>query len=331
MTRYFNTEGFCNPKEHYMVKLDNRLERIKRLLVERKKYFVINRGRQYGKTTTLRALEKYLMDEYIVLSLDFQQLGTKDFADEATFSNAFADIMIRAFHINNTDDSEELLKPLSGIRAEGSIGLKDLFVRLSDVCRNSPRPMVLMIDEVDSASNNQVFVDFLAQLRSYYLYRDKMPIFHSVILAGVYSIKNLKLKLRQESEHQYNSPWNIAADFDIDMNFSAKQIAGMLEEYENDYQTGMNITAVAEEIYAYTSGYPVLVSLICKRIDEKIVGSEGYESPDIAWSKKGVEKAVTMILKENPLLFESMAKQLDTYEALHRITEDILYRGKRID
>lgn len=195
MTRYFNTEGSCNPKEHYMVKLDNRLERIKRLLVERKKYFVINRGRQYGKTTTLRALEKYLMDEYIVLSLDFQQLGTKDFADEATFSNAFADIMIRAFHINNTDDSEELLKPLSGIRAEGSIGLKDLFVRLSDVCRNSPRPMVLMIDEVDSASNNQVFVDFLAQLRSYYLYRDKMPIFHSVILAGVYSIKNLKLKI----------------------------------------------------------------------------------------------------------------------------------------
>ena len=187
-----------------------------------------------------------------------------------------------------------------------------------------------MIDEVDSACNNQVFVDFLAQLRSYYLYRDKMPIFHSVILVGVYSIKNLKLKLRQESEHQYNSPWNIAADFDIDMNFSARQIAGMLEEYENDYQTGMKITAVAEEIYAYTSGYPVLVSLICKRIDEKIVGSEGYESPDIAWSKKGVEKAVTMILKENPLLFESMAKQLDTYEALHRITEDILYRGKRI-
>lgn len=26
-----------------------------------------------------------------------------------------------------------------------------------------------MIDEVDSASNNQVFIDFLAQLRGYYL------------------------------------------------------------------------------------------------------------------------------------------------------------------
>ncbi len=60
----------------------------------------------------------------------------------------------------------------------------------------------------------------------------------------------------------------------------------MLEEYENDYQTGMNITAVAEEIYAYTSGYPVLVSLICKRIDEKSLEARDTKACDIAWSKR---------------------------------------------
>ena len=54
--RYFNTEGLCRPEEHYMVQLDDRMEQIKTLFVDRKKYFVINRGRQYGKTTTLRAL-----------------------------------------------------------------------------------------------------------------------------------------------------------------------------------------------------------------------------------------------------------------------------------
>ena len=59
MTRYFNTEGLCIPEEHYMVRLDDRLEKIKRLYVKRGKYFVINRGRQYGKTTTLRALKEY--------------------------------------------------------------------------------------------------------------------------------------------------------------------------------------------------------------------------------------------------------------------------------
>lgn len=79
--RYFNTEGVCRPAEHYMVRLDDRLDKIKRLYVDRRKYFVINRGRQYGKTTTLRALEEYLKDEYIVVSMDFQSISTEEFAD----------------------------------------------------------------------------------------------------------------------------------------------------------------------------------------------------------------------------------------------------------
>ena len=164
------------------------------------------------------------------------------------------------------------------------------------MCENSSRPIVLMIDEVDSASNNQVFIDFLAQLRAYYLKRDKMPIFQSVILAGVYNIKNLKLKLRPESEHQYNSPWNIAAEFKIDMSFSAAQIAGMLEEYEEEHHTGMDLQAVSEEIYAYTSGYPVLVSAICKYIDEDLDSDEEFENQEQMWSKEGVVHAVMKIL-----------------------------------
>ena len=97
--------------------------------------------------------------------------------------------------------------------------------------------MVLIIDEVDSESNNQVFVDFLAQLQRYYLDRDYSPAFQSVILAGVYDIKNLKLKIRPDDEHQYNSPWNIAADFNVEMDLSSAQIRGMLEEYESDHRT----------------------------------------------------------------------------------------------
>ena len=327
MIKYFNTEGSCKPKEHYMVKLDDRLEMTKNLLINRKKYFVINRGRQYGKTTTLRALEEYLKDDYIVLSLDFQQLGTEDFADEATFAYAFADILLRTFQISGADDSEEMLKPLSGMREEHGIGLKDLFVRLSDICGNSPRPIVLMIDEVDSASNNQVFIDFLAQLRSYYLNRDKTPIFHSVILAGVYDIKNLKLKLRPESEHQYNSPWNIAAKFNINMGFSSSQIRGMLEEYEADYHTGMDTETVAEEIYQYTSGYPVLVSSICKYIDEELLGEDAMETPAKAWSTEGIEKAVKQILIDDIPLFGSMIRHLNEYPDMKRMFQAILFQG----
>ena len=176
----------------------------------------------------------------------------------------------------------------------------------------------------------RLFVDFLALLRKYYLNRDETPIFHSVILAGVYDIKNLKLKLRSDSEHQYNSPWNIAADFDIDMSFSVSQIENMLEEYEEENKTGMNIKGVAEEIYQYTSGYPVLVSSICKQLDEKIFGTVGFETMQKTWTKQGIERAVSNILRKSSPLFESMTKQLDIYKDLRGMIEDIIYRGRKV-
>ena len=127
-----------------------------------------------------------------------------------------------------------------------------------------------MIDEVDQASNQELFLDFLGMLRDKYMKRRSRPTFQSVILAGVYDIKNLKLKMGKDGERQYNSPWNIAARFNIDMNFSVAQIAAMLEEYENDKHTNMDVKGIAECIYAYTSGYPYLVSAVCKLLDEDI-------------------------------------------------------------
>ena len=49
---------------------------------------MINRGRQYGKTTTLRALAEYLKDDYVVVALDFQAIGAEEFADAELFMEA---------------------------------------------------------------------------------------------------------------------------------------------------------------------------------------------------------------------------------------------------
>ena len=64
----FNTTGLCNPRKHYMVDINDKLENIKKL-VEKEKYFIINRPRQYVKTTTLVALENSLKDEYLVIKI----------------------------------------------------------------------------------------------------------------------------------------------------------------------------------------------------------------------------------------------------------------------
>lgn len=333
MQRYFNTEGQCEPKKHYMVRLDDRLEKIKRLFVDRGKYFIINRGRQYGKTTTLRLLAEFLKDDYVILSMDFQMMSSANFADEQTFVISFMAYVSRVLSakkdtIENLDT--EAFQNLLSLKKEERISMDKMFCALSEICQIAKKPVVLMIDEVDSASNYRVFLDFLAMLRGYYLDRENSPIFQSVILAGVYDIKNLKLKIRSEEEYQYNSPWNIAARFHIDMSFTAVQIASMLEEYEQDNHTGMNVEEMARCIYDYTSGYPYLVSAICKFLDEEIPEMAGFEDMGTVWTKEGIRQAVKILLNENTPLFDSMVKQLDTFKDLKELIEQLLYRGRRI-
>lgn len=331
--RYFNTEGCCKPNVHYMVPLDDRLAAIRELYVNRGKYFVINRGRQYGKTTTLIALANYLQDDYIVISMDFQLMSTASFADEQTFVVSFIRYLEELVwdEENLTALSENEYYPkLTALCSQEKPSLDEMFRCFSRICRTSGKPIVLMIDEVDSASNNQVFIDFLAQLRGYYLARDRRPIFHSVILAGVYDIKNLKLKIRPLSEHQYNSPWNIAADFDINMSFSIEQIQTMLTAYESDHHTGMNIALVADEIYQYTSGYPYLVSAICKILDEKLPSQEPPAGSGQVWSKDGVGEAVKILLRSKTTLFDSLMKHLSEYPDMKQMLYTMLFLGEPV-
>ena len=319
MQRVFNVTGNCIPNRHYMVDITSRLEAIKRM-VDAEQYITINRARQYGKTTTLKALERYLSDEYYVLNIDFQKaMSTTQFRDENTFSAAFADAFVFLFESINTDG--EIETQLSSLQNDTQLSMIKLFRHLSRICKAASKPIVLLIDEVDQASNNQVFLDFLAQLRGYYLDRDSTPTFKSVILAGVHDIRNLQLKIRPDSEHKHNSPWNIASALDIDMSFSPDDIEGMLNEYEADHNTGMDIKAVSELIHDYTSGYPVLVSQICKFIDE---------DDSMTWDKEGVKAAVKKLLKYQAPLFESLANKLEQYPELRQQLIMMLEKGRKI-
>ena len=48
--------------------------------------------------------------------------------------------------------------------------------------------------------------------------------FKSVVLAGVTDIKYLKSRIKPDNDRKVISPWNIAADFDIDMIDNFKSI-----------------------------------------------------------------------------------------------------------
>lgn len=267
--------------------------------------------------------------------IDFQTFGNAKFKSENTFSLAFAHSFLRALKRNALSDKSTFREEI--VRLEGYINdrqkhfeLKELFEELSNICDASNLPVVLLIDEVDSATNQQVFIDFLAQLRACYIYRDIQGTFQSVILAGVYDIKNLKDRINSDENSKTSSPWNIAADFNIDMSFSAYDIAGMLQEYENDYLTGMDIPQIAGLLYEYTSGYPFLVSRLCKLMDEEICRNAEYQSKSKSWTEEGFLEAVRMLLMEKNTLFDSLIGKLKAYPELNNMLNSLLFTGKSI-
>ncbi len=312
-----------------MVNIEDKLAAI-RSMIDRGSYFVMNRARQYGKTTTLACLAKTLKNEYVVISLDFQKLSNTEFAEEKRFCVSFVKLLLKAVNNKQTqiqglngDIKRSLHEAASGNSLET---LGQMFGMLSDLCETADRPVVLMIDEVDSASNNQIFLDFLAQLRGYYLDREQTATFHSVILAGVYDIKNLKWKIRPEEDHRLNSPWNIAESFEIDMSFSVSGIEGMLSEYKADHSVDMNITEISQTIYDYTFGYPFLVSYICKTVDEMLqLDNMDY----YVWSQRGIVEAVGKILRERSTLFDSLDRQLREHTEMKELLKNLLFQGSR--
>ena len=142
----------------------------------------------------------------------------------------------------------------------------------------------------------------------------------------MYDIRNIKLRMINEGVYTplaienaiNNSPWNIAADFDVDMSFSPDEIATMLTDYEANHGTGMDILALADEIHSFTSGYPFLVPRICQSIDEEPGGD---------WTRHGVQEAVKTILDEKNTLFDDIYKNLENNRELYDFLYGLLVAG----
>lgn len=159
-----------------------------------------------------------MQDDYIVIHLSFEA-ADEWFESLYTLAQGLSRKIERVLRRQGGSDEELRIweHPISK-----EFPFDDFGNKISDFCEKSDKKIVLMIDEVDKSSDNQIFVSFLGLLRSKYLeqLQGNESTFHSVISAS-----------------KYNSPWNIAAEFDLNLNFSADDIQTMLKEYEEDYKT----------------------------------------------------------------------------------------------
>jgi len=318
MSKTFNVTGLCIPDKHYMIDISERIEEIVRM-VENGQYFTINRPRQYGKTTILNALSNALRIDYVVIDSSFE--GT----DDGLFYSAenFCSRILGRFAKNIRFTDQAAYKLLLKYHEMKPENFDDLSNIITNLVEESDKEVVLLIDEVDKSSNSKIFLQFLGLLRNKYLAGNagRDLTFKSVVLAGVHDIKNLKLAIRDESDTRFNSPWNIASRFSIEMSFSSKEIEVMLLEYKNEHSLAFDAKMIADGIYQLTSGYPYLVSDICLIIDENL---------NRDWSSNGVNNAARQILNEKNTLFDDVIKNIANNNDLKQVAIDILFEGKRV-
>lgn len=315
--KYFNVTGLCIPEKHYMVDISSKVKKIIEM-VDRGDYFTINRPRQFGKTTTFNELVEELSKKYIVIDASFEGIGDDLFETEEKFCEAVFRIFARCVRFSN----KELYNKLKYYE-DKTKDFNELSENITTIIEEYDRDMILIIDEVDKSSGNRIFMQFLGVLRNKYLLMNagKDLTFKSVILGGVNDIKNIKLKIRNEQDRVFNSPWNIAADFKVDMSFSEEEIKTMLEDYIKETTIKMDSDLLAKEIRNFTSGYPYLVSRLCKNIDEYL---------DKDWTLQGLTKAIKMTLNEPNTLFDDVIKNIENFEDIKAVVYEILVEGKQI-
>jgi len=90
MKKKFNITGICYPHAHYMMDVTQKMKAIQ-AMVEGEDYFIINRPRQYGKTTSIYLLAEALnaSTEYMAIEMNFQGLGEQWHQSDNAFARMF--------------------------------------------------------------------------------------------------------------------------------------------------------------------------------------------------------------------------------------------------
>ncbi|MDX2302346.1 MAG: hypothetical protein NW226_06075, partial [Microscillaceae bacterium] len=97
MRKEFNDTGLCVPEKHFMVDTLPKLNQVMDL-INRGKYFTMNRPRQFGKTTTAFLLLKELSkkEDYLLLDLSFEVAEDQSFENKQNFALYFAKSLQKA-------------------------------------------------------------------------------------------------------------------------------------------------------------------------------------------------------------------------------------------
>ena len=259
--RFFNTEGPIRADEHYHVPPLERVDLDDLLgLIRDKRYFVLHAPRQTGKTSALLALRDLLNGggDYrcVYVTVEAAQAARENVGD------AMRAILFQLESEEQATLGSDTLADVWPRALERAGALGALRASLARWSMADPRPLVLLIDEIDTLVGDTL-LSVLRQLRAGYPDRPgRFP--HSVVLCGVRDVRDYRIcSTARKAAVPGGSAFNIKSKSLRLGDFSEAETRALLAQHTA--HTGQVFTAGAvAAVWMRTAGQPWLVNALCR-------------------------------------------------------------------
>ena len=260
--RFFNTSGPMDPHDHYcipplaLLDLDYVLN-----LIHEKEYFILHGPRRTGKTSALKALQDHLNSgaagDYRCLYVSIEAAQAWQGNPPEAMAGILDALAERASSVLGDDSLEGIV---SEVLASGRPATA-LWKSLTRWARSDARPLVLLIDEIDSLLGDSL-LSVLRQLRSGYDLRPNgFP--QSIVLCGVRDLRDYRIHSGSTGRTIVGgSAFNISADSLRLGDLDRAKVDALLGQHTSE--TGQRFEpAAVDRVYTQTVGQPWLVNALC--------------------------------------------------------------------
>ena len=327
--RFFNTEGPVRAEDHYAIpplKRGNVAEILQ--LIRDKRYFALHAPRQTGKTSALIALRDLLNSGG----------GAPEGASAPSGGFRCVDVNVEVGQVAR-DDTERGMRAILGSLADSAMLLGDDFPAgiwlevlegmgpenalkglLTRWCLANPKPLVLLVDEIDSLVGDTL-LSVLRQLRAGYQQRPRgFP--HSVVLCGVRDIRDYRIKSSSGEVVAGGSPFNVAAKSLRLGDFTRKETRRLMAQHI--LETGQRFTPAARKaVWEHTQGQPWLVNALCAGA---CFDSEAGRDRSHAIDVEAINAAREELILSRRTHLDQLAHKLEE-ERVRRVVEPLLAGG----
>ncbi len=311
----FNTAGPCVPGKHYMI--PPKFSTFKKL-IDAERYFILHAPRQTGKTTLMLQLMKHLNEEgkYIALYVNIEAAQP--------WRNKIAEVnqtIVNEFQLNAEIYLPKEIQP-SPRTLEGSVNSFSTF--LSRWCLELPKPLVVLMDEVDALIGDGL-LSVLRQLRSGYNKRpNAFP--HALCLIGLRDIRDYRIYSDASKRHILGgSAFNIKEKSILLKDFTFEEIKDLYAQHTTE--TGQTFTHPAiQQVYYLTHGQPWLVNALGREL--------AFDEQAIDWNEKvtkaDVDNAAEILIQRRDVHLDQLADKL-TEPRVANIIESILIGEENVE